>query len=48
MLRKLGRKARSLRHLLNTPAGIREVLKFTVETERFKPIFGDVTPALSD
>ena len=46
MLRKLGHKASSTRHLLSTEGGIQEVLKYAAETERLRSIFGDVPQPL--
>jgi hypothetical protein len=41
---KLGRKAASLKYLLNHKTGIQEVLKFIGRTKRLCKNFGDVTP----
>jgi ribonuclease HI len=47
LTKALGRKASSLKFLLNNKKGISEVLKFIGRTGRLRRNFGDVTPRMS-
>jgi hypothetical protein len=44
MSKKMGRKLKSLSHILTSKSGIAVLLKYVGRTERFKNTFGEVDP----